>query len=95
MGCKLSLVQLVLMWLPFFLFSSQVFCDKNQTVVTEGATLKFTKLAETMQVIAEKGAEVFYSGSVAQDLIKDVQEAGLVVVRCSFMFREQSLNSVR
>lgn len=31
-----------------------------------------------MQVIAEKGADVFYSGSVAKDLIKDIQEAGLV-----------------
>lgn len=60
--------------------SSQVFCNKNKTILKEGDVLKFTKLAETMQVIAEKGAEVFYSGSVAQDLIKDIQDAGLVAL---------------
>lgn len=68
---------LVLMWL---LFSSQVFCNKNKTILKEGDILKFPKLAETMQVIADIGAEAFYSGSLGEDLIKDIQEAGLVAL---------------
>lgn len=49
-------------------------------MLKEGDILKFTKLAETMQVIADRGADAFYSGSVAEDLIKDIHEAGLVAL---------------
>lgn len=29
-----------------------------------------------MEIIAEKGADVFYHGSIGQDLIKDIKDAG-------------------
>lgn len=37
-------------------------------------TLKFPRLAETMETIAKEGADAFYTGKIAKDLIKDVQE---------------------
>lgn len=33
-----------------------------------------------MQVIADVGADAFYSGSVAEDLIKDIREAGVAAL---------------
>lgn len=79
MLCKSLLEPIYLSWCGSF-FSSQVFCNKNKTVLKEGDILKFTKLAKTMQVIADTGAEAFYSGSVGEDLIKDIHEAGLVAL---------------
>ncbi|XP_043106547.1 glutathione hydrolase 5 proenzyme [Puntigrus tetrazona] len=37
-------------------------------------TLKFPQLAKTMETISKEGADAFYSGQIAQDLIQDVQE---------------------
>ncbi|TKS84508.1 Gamma-glutamyltransferase 5 [Collichthys lucidus] len=54
----------------------QVFCNKNKTILGKADTLKFPKLAETMEIIAEQGAEAFYTGKIGQDLIKDIKEAG-------------------
>ncbi|XP_052463280.1 glutathione hydrolase 5 proenzyme [Carassius gibelio] len=36
-------------------------------------TLKFPQLAETMETIATEGADAFYTGKIAKDLIQDVQ----------------------
>lgn len=57
--------------------------------------LKFSKLAETMQVIANLGAEAFYSGSVAEDLIKDIHEAGLVALTVVPLYTASSRRSQR
>lgn len=57
-------------------FSSEIFCNKNKTVLREGDILKFPKLAETMEIIAEKGPDAFYNGNIGQDLIKDIKDAG-------------------
>lgn len=57
-------------------FSSEIFCNKNKTVLREGDILKFPKLAETMEIIAEKGPDAFYNGKIGQDLIKDIKDAG-------------------
>uniref|UniRef100_A0A673B624 Glutathione hydrolase n=1 Tax=Sphaeramia orbicularis TaxID=375764 RepID=A0A673B624_9TELE len=54
----------------------EVFCNKNRTVLNKGDTLKYTKLAETMETIAQKGAESFYTGQVGRDLIQDIKDAG-------------------
>ncbi|TTQ39612.1 Glutathione hydrolase 5 proenzyme [Bagarius yarrelli] len=55
---------------------SRFFMNPDGTLMKEGDTVKFAKLAETLQKIADGGAAVFYSGDVAQALVKDVQEAG-------------------
>ncbi|XP_036450633.1 glutathione hydrolase 5 proenzyme [Colossoma macropomum] len=54
----------------------ELFCHKNKTVLGVGDTLRYPKLADTLEIIAKQGAEAFYTGQVAQDLIRDVQEAG-------------------
>lgn len=63
-------------WILFFFFSSKIFCNHDKTVLREGDILKFPKLAETMEIIAEQGADAFYTGKIGQDLIKDIKDAG-------------------
>ncbi|XP_029371606.1 glutathione hydrolase 5 proenzyme [Echeneis naucrates] len=58
------------------LCSLQIICNKNKTVLSSGDILKFPKLAETMETIAEQGADAFYTGKIGHDLIQDIQEAG-------------------
>ncbi|XP_036434073.1 glutathione hydrolase 5 proenzyme-like [Colossoma macropomum] len=45
-------------------------------MLMEGDTVKYEKLADTLEKIAERGAEEFYTGETARDLISDIQEAG-------------------
>ncbi|CAI5666821.1 unnamed protein product [Oreochromis niloticus] len=54
----------------------EIFCHKNKTVLSTGDIVKFSKLAETMETIAEKGAEDFYTGKIGHDLIQDITAAG-------------------
>ncbi|XP_048036984.1 glutathione hydrolase 5 proenzyme [Megalobrama amblycephala] len=51
----------------------ELFCHKNKTFFGPGDILKFPRLAETMETIAKEGADAFYTGKIAKDLIKDVQ----------------------
>ncbi|KAI7793494.1 glutathione hydrolase 5 proenzyme isoform X2 [Triplophysa rosa] len=53
-----------------------LFCHKNKTVFGPGDVLRFPKLAETMEIIAKEGADAFYTGKIARDLIDDVKAAG-------------------
>nr|XP_020441421.1 gamma-glutamyltransferase 5 isoform X2 [Monopterus albus] len=54
----------------------EVFCNKKKTVLSKGDILKFPKLAETMETIAEQGADAFYTGKIGHDLIEDIKAAG-------------------
>ncbi|XP_069003256.1 glutathione hydrolase 5 proenzyme isoform X1 [Embiotoca jacksoni] len=54
----------------------EIFCNKNKTVLSKGDMLKFPKLAETMETIAEQGANAFYTGKIGHDLIQDIKAAG-------------------
>uniref|UniRef100_A0A671XEN2 Gamma-glutamyltransferase 5a n=1 Tax=Sparus aurata TaxID=8175 RepID=A0A671XEN2_SPAAU len=54
----------------------ELFSDQSGNLLKAGDIVKFKKLADTLEVIAEKGADEFYSGRIAQDLISDIQEAG-------------------
>ncbi|XP_068430173.1 glutathione hydrolase 5 proenzyme [Clinocottus analis] len=54
----------------------EVLCNKNKTVLSTGDILKFPKLAETMETIAEQGADAFYTGKIGHDLIRDIEAAG-------------------
>ncbi|XP_012673199.2 gamma-glutamyltransferase 5a [Clupea harengus] len=53
-----------------------LFVDRDGNLLKEGDTLRFEKLADTLEIIAEKGADAFYTGDIARDLISDIQEAG-------------------
>ncbi len=59
-----------------FFIPSEVFCNKNRTVLGEKDILRFPKLAETMETIAQQGANAFYTGKIGQDLIEDIKAAG-------------------
>lgn len=61
----------------------EVFCNKNRTVLGKEDLLKFPKLAETMEVIAEQGADAFYTGSIGLALIEDIKAAGWCNVNIS------------
>ncbi|XP_046901665.1 glutathione hydrolase 5 proenzyme isoform X2 [Hypomesus transpacificus] len=54
----------------------EVFCKENRTVLKTGDTLKFPKMAETMETVAQQGADVFYTGSIGRDLIHDIKASG-------------------
>uniref|UniRef100_A0A668AMF8 Gamma-glutamyltransferase 5 n=1 Tax=Myripristis murdjan TaxID=586833 RepID=A0A668AMF8_9TELE len=53
-----------------------LFCNKNKTLLKEGDILKFPKLAETMETIAEQGADALYNGKIGLNLIQDIKAEG-------------------
>ncbi|XP_060893521.1 gamma-glutamyltransferase 5a isoform X1 [Labrus mixtus] len=54
----------------------KLYSDKNGTLLQTGDNIKFEKLADTLEVIANHGVDAFYNGSIAEELIQDIQEAG-------------------
>ncbi|XP_060764333.1 glutathione hydrolase 1 proenzyme [Neoarius graeffei] len=58
---------------------SSVFCNKNGDILKENDTITFPKLAETYQQIAEKGADAFYNGTIAENLVSDIRHAGGII----------------
>jgi len=53
-----------------------VFCDSNKNLLRESDIIRFLKLADTYERIAEEGPDVFYNGSMAQNIVDDIQAAG-------------------
>lgn len=41
-----------------------------------GDTMQFSKLAETLEIIAKEGVKAFYTGRIGLDLIQDIKDAG-------------------
>ncbi|CAG5867422.1 unnamed protein product [Menidia menidia] len=57
----------------------EVFCGENGDILKENETIRFTKLAKTYRTIAEEGADAFYVGELAQNLVRDIQTAGGII----------------
>lgn len=55
----------------------KLFSDKDGNLLKTGDIVKFQKLADTLEIIAKDGAAAFYHGTIAKDLIRDIQEAGI------------------
>uniref|UniRef100_A0A3B5LLL5 Gamma-glutamyltransferase 5a n=1 Tax=Xiphophorus couchianus TaxID=32473 RepID=A0A3B5LLL5_9TELE len=55
----------------------KLYLDKTGTLLKTGDEIKFEKLADTLELIANKGADAFYTGRVAEDLVRDVQQEGI------------------
>uniref|UniRef100_A0A3B5LLK5 Gamma-glutamyltransferase 5a n=1 Tax=Xiphophorus couchianus TaxID=32473 RepID=A0A3B5LLK5_9TELE len=49
----------------------KLYSDKTGTLLKTGDKIKFEKLADTLELIANKGADAFYTGRVAEDLVRD------------------------
>ncbi|CAJ0929548.1 unnamed protein product [Ranitomeya imitator] len=58
-----------------FLSVSQLLC-KDTGVINAGDSVNFTQLAETLQTLADEGADSFYSGSIAKKMVEDLQHQG-------------------
>uniref|UniRef100_A0A8C5DAT9 Glutathione hydrolase 5 proenzyme-like n=1 Tax=Gouania willdenowi TaxID=441366 RepID=A0A8C5DAT9_GOUWI len=54
----------------------RLFSDTDGNLLKTGDVIRFEKLADTLEEIANHGAEAFYSGRIAEDLIRDIKEAG-------------------
>uniref|UniRef100_A0A3P9D147 Gamma-glutamyltransferase 5a n=1 Tax=Maylandia zebra TaxID=106582 RepID=A0A3P9D147_9CICH len=54
----------------------KLYLDKNGNLLKTGDTVKFEKLADTLEMIANEGPDVFYNGTIAKNLTSDIQDAG-------------------
>uniref|UniRef100_A0A3B3Z6B9 Uncharacterized protein n=1 Tax=Periophthalmus magnuspinnatus TaxID=409849 RepID=A0A3B3Z6B9_9GOBI len=54
----------------------KLFSDANGNPLETGDIVKFDKLADTLEAIANHGPKAFYTGKIAEDLISDIQEEG-------------------
>ncbi|KAJ3603904.1 hypothetical protein NHX12_028645 [Muraenolepis orangiensis] len=50
----------------------KLYSDKNGNLLQVGDIIKFEKLADTLEVVAQQGADAFYNGKIAKDLIGDL-----------------------
>ena len=44
-----------------------------------GEKFKYPNLADTMEIIAEKGSKEFYEGEMAQNIVNELQEVGSIM----------------
>ena len=57
---------------------------KNATtneLYTTGDRLRRPQLAQTLRIIAEQGADAFYTGELADKIVKEVQDRGGIITR--------------
>ena len=45
-----------------------------------GDTMKAPRLGRTLQRIADEGPDTFYTGSLAEDIIDDIEDAGTLLM---------------
>lgn len=57
-----------------------MFCDSNKNLLKENDIIRYLKLADTYEKIAEEGPDVFYNGSMAQNIVDDIQAAGHFII---------------
>ncbi|KAG1955837.1 glutathione hydrolase 1 proenzyme-like [Pimephales promelas] len=53
----------------------------SKSILKENDSKSFSKLAITFKTIAEEGAKAFYDGSLTDDIVKDIMDAGGIIAR--------------
>ncbi|KAM5193559.1 glutathione hydrolase 1 proenzyme [Mantella aurantiaca] len=56
----------------------EVLCNSQGNVLVKGDIVKFPKLAETLQILADD-PDSFYSGQLAKQIVKDIHQAGGII----------------
>jgi len=62
----------------------QIYLKEDQTPYKAGENFKQTDLANTLKVIAQKGADGFYKGEIAQKIVGELQANGGVLTMADF-----------
>uniref|UniRef100_A0A7N9AW23 Glutathione hydrolase n=1 Tax=Mastacembelus armatus TaxID=205130 RepID=A0A7N9AW23_9TELE len=70
----------------------EVFCDSQKNILKENDIVRFPRLADTYQRIAEEGPDVFYNGSMAQSIVEDIQAAGGIITLDDLLEYQPVLN---
>ncbi|KAJ2508690.1 hypothetical protein GGI11_006024 [Coemansia sp. RSA 2049] len=60
------------------------YTDGHGNILAAGATVYRRELADTLEEIGEKGPAAFYSGRIAQSLVKAVQDNGGILTEADF-----------
>lgn len=70
-----------------------MFCDSQKKILKEADTIRFLRLANTYQKIADEGPDVFYKGYMAKTIVQDIQDAGAQLLNSQnrIKFRKSSL----
>lgn len=55
----------------------QLFQNEQGKLLEKGDIVRFAKLADTYETIANHGPDAFYAGDTGKDLVSDIQAAGI------------------
>ncbi|KAL3640644.1 hypothetical protein CASFOL_015612 [Castilleja foliolosa] len=61
-----------------------LFSPDGKQLLSQGDIIRFSKLADTLALIAENGSNVFYNGLIARRLARDIQRAGGIITKEDF-----------
>jgi gamma-glutamyltranspeptidase/glutathione hydrolase len=59
----------------------RIYCDAKGDIAALGSRVRNPDMAQTLRRIAEGGADVFYSGDLAQEIVDDIQAHGGLLSR--------------
>ena len=65
-------------FLDVFPAAKNYFFNDDGTPIEAGTVLKNAEFANTLRIIADKGADAFYQGEIAQDIVNAVNDTSLV-----------------
>jgi gamma-glutamyltranspeptidase/glutathione hydrolase/leukotriene-C4 hydrolase len=67
----------------FVCFLRELFVKNNQTneLYGEGDIMKRPKYADTLEIIAQQGVDAFYTGILADKIVKEIQDHGGIITK--------------